>query len=136
MALSSSHLSYSDCYSLMDEALRQPRGVRVSQPTHDAAIFFRMRLHQARSIDRKRSLDIYEPGDYLRNTSQYDALVVRLRPDPETNGFWVYLERSDVVVGKVEALPVDETIPALTETHMDRLPSPDAPLLISDKRRF
>jgi hypothetical protein len=121
MAVSSSHLSYGDCYAVMDKALEDTHGVRVAQPDMNSCTYFRMRLHQARSIDRRRNCSVYEEGDALFNTSQYDPLVIRIRQSDDEQ-FWVYVEKSSVGLGKIEALSeVDDQV---------SLPQPEAQLML------
>lgn len=109
MSLSNSHLSYADCYDVMDAALEQPRGVRVSAESLDRARFFNMRMNQARSIDRKRNLETYNEGDPLYGASQYDKLLVRIRE--EDDKVWLYVEIIDSAKLEVEPLAPWESLP-------------------------
>ena len=103
MSISNSRLSYSDCYELLDGAIADSKGARVWVGTHADATFFRMRVHQARTINRKDNQEIYEPGDPLYGSSVYDKVVIRLKED-EVGEWWVYAEKMALEPGAVEAL--------------------------------
>lgn len=115
MTISTSHLAYGDCYEAMDRALTNSRGVRVAVADMDAATFLRMRMHQARVIDRRRKTEIYpEPDHPLHGASPYDKLVVRLRN--EDGRTWVYIEQVSGLSNEIEPLgeelaPTAEPIP-------------------------
>ena len=84
MSLSTSANSYRDCYALMQGALDDPSGVRMSLMTnHDAAIHFRMRCHMARKIDREANSLTYPKGDPLYNTSPFDMVQLTISRDEE-----------------------------------------------------
>lgn len=104
MTISNSRGSYSDCYDVMDKALEDSKGVRVEVDDLDAAIFFRMRLHNARKIDRRDNSKIYseEPTHPMFNASIYDKLTVRIKRIEDQ--VWVYLEKSGINLGAVEGL--------------------------------
>lgn len=131
MAISSSHLAYKDCYAVMDQAVEDSVGVRVEMDDYDKALHFRMRLHQARAIDRRRNAGTYPPDHPMHGLSAYDKLVCRIRQ--EEGKFWVYLERNTLRVGQVEPLSAtsnDQLVP-LDEEPVDEvvLPEPtDDPL--------
>lgn len=132
MAISTSHLSYGDCYEVMDLALRDERGVRVAQPDMNSCTFLRMRLNQARAIDRNRSKSVYKEGDALFGCSQYDPLVVRIRTNDDGQ-FWVYVEKSAASMGLVESLSeVSEQVYLPEPPAQLLLPAPGPPL----KRRI
>lgn len=102
MTLSNSRLSYDDCFEVMDRAIQDPKGVRVKCPTYEKAITFRVRLHKARALDRKRNGDLYEPDHPMSNVSIYDKLVVRIRRQGEV--YWVYIEQNSIEGLEVELL--------------------------------
>ena len=79
MATSTSPLAYDDCFEALDRALKSERGIRITCADSDSAYHLRNRLNYARRADRKANADIYERGDPMHGTSQYDSLVVRLR---------------------------------------------------------
>lgn len=91
MSLSNSRASYEDCYEVMDRALDTPDGVRVGFPDKDQATYYRMRINQARSLDRKYNGQSYAPTDPRRHHSEYDTLSARIRQSGEM--WWVYVEK-------------------------------------------
>lgn len=103
MTISTSRLSYQDCFELMEKAVDDLKGVRICIGTLDKATFFRMRCHQARKIDRHDNLTIYQEGDKLHGASVYDVLTFRIRED-ELGEYWVYAEKTELPEGAVESL--------------------------------
>ena len=57
MSLSNSRHAYLDCFALLDRALEDPRGIRAEVPSLANAIRLRLRIHQARAIDRAASTE-------------------------------------------------------------------------------
>lgn len=112
MSIPTSRLAYSDCYEAMDRALDDTTGVRIKMESHDGATFLRMRFHQARAIDRKDNMAVYEDGDALYGRSIYDPLVLRIREDDDN--VWLYIEKIQIrglvqplsEIEEYEALPV------------------------------
>lgn len=58
-----------------DRALASPRGIRVKQPNHPAAVNFCAKLNRFRAQDRKANDEIFPEGDPRRGKSVFDALV-------------------------------------------------------------
>jgi len=79
MTLSNSRLSYTDCFEVFDRALEDPLGIRIPCQSLDIATHYRMRMHQARAIDRADNARTYEPGHPMHARSPYDELRVMLR---------------------------------------------------------
>lgn len=94
MSTSTSRLSYSDCFELMDRALEDPRGVRVKFPDEGGANYFRLRLHSARKIDRQDNCEIYPKDHPMYGQSPYDQLIARKRY--EAPFWWLYIEHDNV----------------------------------------
>ena len=109
MSLPTSRGAFGDCYKVLDAALDDEKGVRVEFRTHENANYFRMRLHQARAINRKDNADTYDRDHPLYNASPYDQLVVRLHA---INGsYWLYIEKNRVEdLGAIEPLSEVPTI--------------------------
>lgn len=105
MPVSSSLLSYSDCTALFDKALEDPKGARYQVADGDLgkSRYFAMRMHQARSLDRKENKGIYEPGDKLYGRSLYDPLIVQLKQDTEGK-WWVYVVHTEIDEAEIESL--------------------------------
>lgn len=108
MTISTSPLSYRDCYDMMDEALRDPKGTRhrINKPTYDAswaeANFLRMRMHQARSLHRKENERIFPSDHKMHGVSPYDVLTIRIKS--VDNAVYVYIEQQALDVSKGEPL--------------------------------
>lgn len=79
MATSSSRLAYEDCFEALDRALASAKGIRMTVADENSAVHMKNRLHYARKLDRDSNAETYDPGHPLHGTSQYDALVIRLR---------------------------------------------------------
>ena len=103
MSISTSRLSYQDCYEFMDHAMDDNKGSRIASGTKDNATFFRMRCHTARQINRTDNKRIYERGHPLYDASIYDKLVFRIKED-EDGQFWVYAEKTELDLESVEGL--------------------------------
>lgn len=103
MSISTSRLSYADCYELMDRAVADAKGVRIFIGSEDKATHFRMRCHTARQINRRDNEKIYPVGQPMHGASPYDALTFRIREDDEGQ-YWVYAEKSELDPGDIEPL--------------------------------
>lgn len=92
MSLSNSRLAYEEEYEVMDRALESAEGVRVGFDAQDDASYYRMRMNQARKLDRQFNGERYTNlNDPRRNKSQYDALSIRIRRIGNT--YWVYVAK-------------------------------------------
>ena len=105
MTISVSRLAYEDCYKVMDAALEDAIGARVKFIDHGTAMFFRMRLHQARKIDRKDNMQLYEEDHPLYGRSAYDKLAARVIDA------WVYVEKIGIDLGEIEPLSGQAQLP-------------------------
>lgn len=104
MPISNSRLSYSDCFTLLDGALADPKGARVCIGEYGQAIFFRMRVNQARAIDRKDNKEIYSEVDHpLHGRSIYDPILTRVLEDTDGQ-WWVYAIKTELDPSRVEGL--------------------------------
>ncbi len=106
MSLSTSRLAYSDIFEILEKALENPRGIRLSFPTLNYATHYRMRLNQARSIDRSENLDLYPEGEPLHGRSVYDGLTTSIVKDDTT--WWLYI-KPQVGPTLIEEIPPDAT---------------------------
>lgn len=107
MSIPTSVAAYRDCYDAMDKALKGAGGIRIEMVSIDQATYYRMRMHQARSLDRKKNREIYDdPAHPMYNASAYDELVLRIRADDEGR-VWLYMQKQMVVPGLIEELPDD-----------------------------
>lgn len=106
MTVSNSPLSYDDCYTVMTSAIADPNGLRLRMADQDAALYFRMRCHQARKIDRDKNKETYPKNDptygHLHGTSEYDRLVLRIKLQDRV--WWLYMEKNTIIPGIAESL--------------------------------
>jgi hypothetical protein len=102
MTVSTSILAYQDCIDLMDQAIADEVGARLEVPDYDAAVNFRTRIHYARKLHRDENAKTYEAGHKMHGRSEYDVLVCRLKVLGGKT--YVYLERTDKIIGEVEVL--------------------------------
>lgn len=75
MPASPSMGSYNDVRAALDRALESEHGVKVDAKSMGNAIHLRQRMYSFRTLDRKRSTEVYPPGDPRYNTSAYDCLT-------------------------------------------------------------
>lgn len=105
MPVSSSRLSYDDCFTLFDRALADPKGARYQ--ADDGSLgknrYFVMRMHQARALDRSDNKLLFNLGDPLFGRSIYDPLVCRLLEDT-TGKWWVYVMHTEIDEAEIESL--------------------------------
>ena len=95
MTLPTSLLSYAAEIDAMEKAMESDMGIRIRMRNWEHANFFRMRLHYARTLDRKQNKEIYqETSDHkMYGCSQYDPLFAKIR---YIDGVcWLYLEKVD-----------------------------------------
>lgn len=124
MSLSNSRLAYGDCFELLDKALEETRGIRVEVIDLASANYLRMRIHHARTIDRRDNAITYPDRDHpMHGRSPYDILVVRIEED-STSG-WLYLDKQKVEIGRIEALEETRMIAAPPEVRMIEGPKPE-----------
>lgn len=110
MTLPESQRAYDDCFQAMDAALEDTEGVRVRMDSLDAATFFRMRCHKARSIDRKNNARTYEQGHPMHGCSAYDCLIF-LAPRIIDGHAYLYIKKNDKVPGSIEPLSGQARLP-------------------------
>jgi hypothetical protein len=123
MAVSTSRLAYSDCFDLLEQAINDEKGIRVKFASYDDAFNFRLRLHQARKIDRQDNLDAYAEGHRMHGHSVYDPLSCKIRPFK--NGAWLLIERVDARVFEVESLTEEPSADELPLEAPPPLPKPE-----------
>lgn len=108
MTISDSPLSYQDCYDAMERALEDTKGIRLRVAKVADAYHLRMRLNQARAINRRENRRTYDPEHHLFGRSIYDRLMFKVKERTNHNGdqrVYVYLERiGDLKPDMVEAL--------------------------------
>lgn len=105
MATSSSRLSYNDCYDILNLALQNTKGIKVEIGDYGIGNHLRVRLHTARTIDRKDNRQSYQPDHKLYGRSIYDPLVIQLKN--EDDKWWMYIQRMDASALNIEPLGED-----------------------------
>ena len=109
MTMPDSILAYQDCLELFDRALADQVGIRVRCSSWDEASYLRLRMHKARSLDRRRNKEAYAIGHQMHGGSAYDELLVTIKADGER--IFIYLKKR-----KVE----EEAVEGLSEVEDDR----------------
>jgi len=136
MAINVSRLAYQDCYDLMEKAISDeyPTGLRIKFASHNEAIHFRQRIHNARHVDRMENAQTYPDTHPLHGRSVYDILNCRIRE--LVDGWWLRLERVDAREFEIEPLEKPE-IPKQIEAvvSMGNVVVPLVPI-VTFKRRF
>lgn len=102
MSTSTSRLSFQDCFDLLDQAIADPKGVRVKFAENGDAWQFRLRIHAARKLDRKANAETYAEDHAMYGRSAYDVITARIITD--SNGIWLYLKKLDIKDLQVESL--------------------------------
>lgn len=78
MPISNSRGSYADCYAIFDKALDSNVGISVPCKDENHATFLRMRMHQARALQRRENAKMYAEGEPLHGTSPYDPFTLTI----------------------------------------------------------
>jgi hypothetical protein len=135
MSLPKTLLAYSDCISYFDSALQYSVGVRLPVSDLGAAYNLRMRLNNARKLDRENNARMYPPGHPMHGVSQYDKITARIKS--EEGQHYLYLERNDVESitpeGLGEPLAVEEDeVDGLEYTPIKSLPAPSPDLALDE----
>lgn len=138
MTVSTSPLAFGDCFDALDRALDDTHGIRLRVVDFAAGNFFRMRLHQARKLDRENNAKTYEPDHPMHGRSNYDKLMVRIKN--QRGAFFVYIEQVANFILEYEALSeveVEAEIEALPEPAKQQLIEPPKAVLMIEqiKRR-
>lgn len=115
MVTSTSLLAFTDCTDLMERALTEPKGLRVSFKSIGTARHFRVRCHSARKLHREQNATTYEdPTHPMHGRSEYDAVVIRIRWDPDAELAWVYFTQNKIEQLQVEVIPDNINVDDLT----------------------
>lgn len=125
MTATDSRLSYADCYELMDQALIDDKGLRVKYATHGDAWAFRLRLHNARRIDRKDNAKTYDDPEHpMHGRSVYDQLVIRLRSNQSSSFGLLEVEKVTSRSFEVESLTDGRGFTIQTDAEPMEVPEP------------
>lgn len=91
MAISSSRISYNDCFDHWDKAVADAIGIRIRFATEQEAWSYNLRLNKARRIDRDENQKTYSTDHPMHTQSVYDEFAVRKRQ--EGGAWFLYLVR-------------------------------------------
>ncbi len=93
MALSESIAAYEDCYDTYERAMKAPKGIRVLFDNKKAASYFRIRMNQARVLQRREAMRQYERTDPRYGKSEFDKFRIKIVEAAEATGeWWVYVD--------------------------------------------
>lgn len=121
MTVSTSRLAFDDCFDLMDRTLEEPQGIRVRFPSFGAANYFRMRMHQARSLDREDNKLAYDKGERLYGRSIYDPIKATV--EEQGKAWWLILKKYSIEGLHIESLgPVEDQSDEPDENFADSEP--------------
>lgn len=137
MSLSEAKFAYEDCFRIWEQAAAAGGGCRVQVSDEGMAINLRMRLHQARKIDRRENAKIYPDENHpMCGNSLFDGLAVRiLCIDGE---WWLYIEPRGRGILKLETFdqPQNTIGPGQSYVHqVDHIPQRQLPPPTAIKRR-
>ena len=104
MTIPTNRMSYLDCYERFDAACEDPKGIRIPFDTQAAAKFYVMRMHNARSVDRRENAKMYDKGHKLHGQSSYDILQLRILGPADDGSWFVYIEPKDKFIQAIEPL--------------------------------
>jgi hypothetical protein len=104
MALSDSISAYDDCFELFERAETDGKGARTLLATWSEAHMLRMRMNQARVLERRQSARAFEKTDPRHGKSAFDKWKVTIRESAEKEGYWLYVELWTVNQITVEGL--------------------------------
>lgn len=129
MPLPKSRMAYLDCEEIYNKASESVDaggpGVRVRLGEWKDANYFRMRMNNARAIDRRDNEDSYEPGHPLYKASTWDALMVTIKKVDDE--YYVYVEPHGVSLSNVEFIPTEPTEETV-EKIVSETPEPPPPI--------
>lgn len=103
MPMPTSRLAYKDIFDVYEAALEDPKGIRLPFATLREAQSYRIRLHQARAVDRRENKVAYTTDDPMYGQSQYDILQVKIRHGEDDTVF-LYIEPRDKTQPEIESL--------------------------------
>lgn len=138
MTTPTSRLSYSDCFDLLQRALDDDLGIRVQCADYSVAWRLRLRIHSARTLERRENAQTYASDHPLYGRSDFDVLYVQIvRNDDET--CWLYIKKhamDGMVVESLSEVDDEEALPLLTDQGAVLIEaSVPSPVNIPNRRR-
>lgn len=110
MSLPKSSQAYHDCHDIYDKAIASidngGNGVRLKMADYGDANYMRMRMNQARVINRRDNSEVFNPGDPLYQASVWDALVLRIKKIDDQH--YLYVEPAGISTDGVEEIPAND----------------------------
>lgn len=106
MSAPTTRQAYHHIYEIWEQALDDPKGVRLQLADFSAANHLRMRLHQARTILREDNLRLYaeDQANPMYGASIYDQFQCRIYTDT-ARITWLYIEpRTADIIGEPQPL--------------------------------
>lgn len=77
MPNSISLMSYQDVKEILERALGEKDGLKLTFETKGGAIYWLSRANSFRRLDRKNNLTLYPEGNSLHGCSPYDVLLMK-----------------------------------------------------------
>jgi len=110
LALPETMAAYTDCYEIYDRAQHDGKGVRVHVGEQKDAGILRMRMNQARVLQRREAMRMYDRTDARYGKSENDKFRNTIKEDTEGN-WWLYVEPWGLSGLQIESLSelADET---------------------------
>lgn len=105
MSLPTSLDAYADCVEVWNRAEESDFGVRVKLQDRTKAIYFRMRMHQARVYHRREAQRVFPVDDPRWGKSAWDPFQVKLAE--AEGGVYVSVERILKSALEIEEIPGD-----------------------------
>lgn len=113
MTTPKSRLAYQAHFDILDQAMEDPKGIRIKSPDRGYAWRLRLEFHHARDLDRKDNAQTYDVGHMLHGCSVYDQLVLTIEQD-RNDQHWLYVHKRDAGAFHVESLSKIEDEPDLS----------------------
>src|SRR5258708_9905402 len=104
MPAPTNRMSYRDIFEKYDQALEDPKGIRLVFTNETDARNYRTRMHNARTLDRRENARTYPEGDVMHGQSAYDVLQCIIRYGDDEKTIYLYVEPRDKNSPEVELL--------------------------------
>lgn len=102
MTTPTSRLAYKMHFDIFDQAMADPKGIRIKMVDQGKANRMRLEFHHARSIDRTDNAMTYEEGHKLHGCSVYDELLLTI--EHEDGEVWLHINRRQASAFHIESL--------------------------------
>lgn len=102
MSMSTSLHAFTAEITALERAKDAAVGIRVKFTASSAARTYVARLHQARTLDRRRNALIFPVGDNMHGCSEFD--IIKVTHYAENGVFWVELKKNNILPTNIEEL--------------------------------